>query len=129
MVFVFFCSSNFDCHTKYSKGWTSSKHYQMVPYPLVCPCSGTNGVPSGNDCMYISAKMHYENKDISVHNSVQISAFLWYMLFGALIVPLAGIFTFAISNFYSVQVYPIGYFLDKLHSVIRRGGCEEQRAQ
>ena len=51
------------------------------------------------------------------------------MLFSALIVPLAGIFTLAISNFYSVQEYPIGYFLDLLHSAIRRGSFEERSAQ
>ena len=77
----------------------------------------------------IGVKMVYENRDFSIENTVRISGFLWYMFFGTLIVPLAGIFTFAISNFYSVQEYPIGYFLDLLHSSIRRGELGEQSAQ
>ena len=77
----------------------------------------------------IGVKMDYENRDFSIENTVRISGFLWFMFFGALIVPLAGIFTFAISNFYSVQEYPIGYFLDLLHSSIRRGELGEQSAQ
>ena len=76
----------------------------------------------------IGAKMHYENRNFSVDNTVQISSALWYMFFGALIIPLAGVFTFGISNFYSsVQEYPIGYFLDLLDSVIRRS--KEQGAR
>ena len=75
----------------------------------------------------IGAKMHYENRNFSVDNTVQISSALWYMFFGALIIPFAGIFTFGISNFYSVQEYPIGYFLDLLDSVIRRS--KEQGAR
>ena len=75
----------------------------------------------------IGAKIHYENRNFSVDNIVQISGFLWYMFFGALIIPFAGVFTFGISNFYSVQEYPIGYFLDLLHSVIRRS--KEQGAR
>ena len=51
------------------------------------------------------------------------------MLFSASIVPLAGIFTIAISNFYSVKEYPIGYFLDLLHSIMKRRGFEKQSAQ
>ena len=74
--------------------------------------------------------MDYENRDFSIfENTVRISGFLWFMFFGALIVPLAGIFTFAISKFYSVQEYPIGYFLDLLHSSIMRGELGEQSAQ
>ena len=80
----------------------------------------------------IGAKMHYENRNFSVDNTVQISPALWYMFFGALIIPLAGVFTFVISNFYSVQEYPIGYFLDLLHSrsaTRKKCGSEEQSAQ
>ena len=61
----------------------------------------------------IGTKMHYENRrtmhyeNFTVDNNiiVQISGFLWYMFFGALIVHLAWVFTFGIYNFYSVQEY------------------------
>ena len=50
-------------------------------------------------------KMHYENFTVDNNIIVQISGFLWYMFFGALIVHLAWVFTFGIYNFYSVQEY------------------------
>ena len=52
-------------------------------------------------------KMHYENFTVD-NNIVQISGFLWYMFFGALIVPLAWVFTFGIYLFKSI------YFFDLL---------------
>lgn len=74
----------------------------------------------------IGIKMNYENRNFSIDSKVHVTGFLWYMLFSALIIPLTGVFTFAISNFYSVQEYPIGYFLDLLHSFMRR---DKQNAQ
>ena len=53
---------------------------------------------------------------------VRISGFLWYMIIGALLIPFAGVLTFAIANFYSVQEYPIGFFLDLLHTVVKKRG-------
>ena len=60
----------------------------------------------------IGAKMFYENRNFSVDNTVHVSLFLWYMIAGGLVLPFVGVFTFAIGKYYSVQLYPIGFFLD-----------------
>lgn len=70
----------------------------------------------------VGAKMYYENSNFSTDNTVRISGFLWYMIIGALLIPFAGVLTFAIANFYSVQEYPIGFFLDLLHTVVKKRG-------
>ena len=70
----------------------------------------------------VGAKMYYENRNFSTDNTVHISGFLWYMIIGAFVIPLAGVLTFAIANFYSVQEYPIGFFLDLLHTVVKKRG-------
>ena len=70
----------------------------------------------------VGAKMYHENRNFSTENTVRISGFLWYMIIGALLIPFAGVLTFAIANFYSVQEYPIGFFLDLLHTVVKKRG-------
>ena len=47
----------------------------------------------------IGVKFDYENRDFAADRTVRVNGFLWYMLFGALLLPLAGVFTFAIPNF------------------------------
>ena len=74
----------------------------------------------------IGVKFDYENRDFAADRTVRVNGFLWYMLFGALLLPLAGVFTFAIPNFYSFQEYPIGYFLDFVNSFISTGELSEQ---
>ena len=73
----------------------------------------------------IRVKMEYENRDFDKGSAIQISGFLWYMLFGGVIIPLAGVFVFAIPSFYSIQEYPIGYFLDLVHSSVSIGDSEQ----
>ena len=68
----------------------------------------------------IGAKMYHENRNFLETKTVQVSPFLWYTIIGGFVIPLAGIFTFAIANFYSVQEYPIGFFLDLLFTTIKK---------
>ena len=74
----------------------------------------------------IGVKFDYENRDFAADRTVRVNGFLWYMLFGALLIPLAGVFTFAIPNFYFIQEYPIRYFLDCLNSFIDTGELSAQ---
>ena len=62
--------------------------------------------------VFIGGKFYYDNWP--AEPTVQISPFLWYMMVGGLVIPFAGVFTFLIGNYYSVQEYPIGFFLDLL---------------
>ena len=73
----------------------------------------------------IGVKMEYENRDFVMGSTIQVNGFLWYMLFGGVIIPLAGVFVFAVPSFYSVQEYPIGYFLDLVHSSVSIGDSEQ----
>ena len=73
----------------------------------------------------IGVKMEYENRDFVMGSTAQVNGFLWYMLFGGVIIPLAGVFVFVIPSFYSIQEYPIGYFLDFVHSSVSIGDLEQ----
>ena len=81
----------------------------------------------------IGAKFYYENRNLTANSTVlgngsahenasysttvRISSYLWYMIIGGLVIPFIGVLTFAISNFHSVQEYPIGFFLDVLYTM------------
>ena len=75
----------------------------------------------------IGAKMYHENRNFSTkgNEAIQISPFLWYMIAGGLVIPFVGVFTFVIANYYSVQEYPIGFFLDLLLAVTEKRGAAE----
>ena len=66
----------------------------------------------------IGAKMFYENREFSAYGTIRISPYLWYMIVGGFLIPFAGVFTFAISNFYYVQEYLIGFSVDLLHNKV-----------
>ena len=44
------------------------------------------------------------------------------MITGGFFIPLAGVFTFVIYSFYYVQEYSIGFFLDLVHTVVKKRG-------
>ena len=75
----------------------------------------------------IGAKMYYENREHSVDGTVRISPYLWYMIFGGYFIPFAGIFTFAIFNYYCIQEYPIKFFIDFLYKEIFTREAKETR--
>ena len=72
----------------------------------------------------IGVKMEYGNRDFVMGSTIQVNGFLWYMLFGGVIIPLTGVFAFAIPSFYTIQEYPIGYFLDLVYSSVSIGDSE-----
>ena len=78
----------------------------------------------------IAAKMYYENRNFPADNTIRISPYLWYMMFGGFFIPLAGIFTFLIYTYYYFQEYPIGFFLDLLHVIVAKeqGFKDEKKA-
>jgi hypothetical protein len=66
----------------------------------------------------IAAKIRYDNRHFyqfgNTDESIHVTAFLWYMIVAAYIVPFVGLLTFFIVTYYWSQQYPIGFHLDMI---------------
>ena len=70
---------------------------QMVSQALMIACVG-----------YMFYETNYEAKDAS---SFKVIGYLWYLIIGAFLIPLLGVFTFALTNYYEIEEYPIAHFI------------------
>ena len=62
----------------------------------------------------ISAKFLYENRNYDLDQTIHISTYLWYMLAAGYMLPLCGLATFFIVNFYWVREFPIKLYIQIL---------------
>ena len=100
-----------DCNPQYRKAalWFQSHFFihvfgQMVSQILML--------------IAIGAKIRYDNRHLfesdNNDDEIRVSPYLWYMLVAGYIMPVCGLLTFFIVNYYWVQEFPIGLCIDIL---------------